>query len=722
MTRPNLCRSAFYVLALLMLFCFHLTVSAQILDSLRKALNRHTKEDTTKVNLYAAVAGAYKDTSTDSMVAVAQRGLLLTDKTNFTKGRARCLASLGVAYMFKNDLERADSICNVAISLLEKTKDSAEMGPVFYYIGNIRYRQTKYKEAILYFEKSIRFAIKRGDDRAVGNSLDNIGISYLVLGNNTQALNYFLKALKIWEKLNDNSGISNSLSDMARVYVTIGNNSKAVEYLEQSIAIQKGYNDVQSIVHCYSNAASIYGALKNDSAAIAICTQAIRILDSTGQQSELTLLLIDRGMSYFEAGAYDKAFDDYKRCLEPPTNKTAPAIIAQAHIGLGEVWMAKGNVRKSIPHLEIAYAIFRENDMADQIGPAADELGNAYEKIGDYPKALKYIKIGHSIRDSLFNQKNREEQQQLQFDYELEKKQNQIELLKRDKMIVQTRSEKQRITLWGLMGGLALVAVVALQLYRGRRKEKQSKETITMQAESLKEMNKFKDKIFSVLSHDLRGPINSISTSIDLLDEDLLSPKEFAELRPEMKKQLGALTFLLDNLLKWSKTHIMGVATVKPEIIDLYRIAQQNITLLEAPAKSKKITVYNNIPVSFFAFCDLSHIDIIVRNLISNAIKFTNSNGTITLSATTEGNTAKIHITDNGIGIKPEHIKKLFLTSEHISTHGTSGETGTGLGLRLCYEFIKANNGDISITSEEKRGSTFTVILPLQQTKNNSVD
>ena len=537
-----------------------------------------------------------------------------------------------------------------------------------------------------------------------------------MLGNNTQALNNFLKALTIWEKLNDRPGISNSLSDIAKIYVNLGNNSKALDYLNQSIAIQEADNDVQSIVHCYSNAASIYGALKNDSAAIALCTRAIRILDSTGQQSELTSLLIDRGMSYFEAGAYDKAFDDFTRCLEPSKDKIAPAIIAQAHIGLGEVWMAKGNVRKSIPHLEIAYAIFHENEMTDQTGPAAAELGAAYEKIGDYRKALKYMRIGTAIKDSLFNEKNTKEQQQIQFDYELEKKQNQIELLKRDKLIVQTSSEKQRAILWGLLGGLGSVAVIAIQLYRGRRKEKRSKETITKQAESLKEMNKFKDKIFSVLSHDLRGQISSISTSIDLLDEDFLSPKEFAELRPEMKKQLGSLTFLLDNLLKWSGNYLKGVTTVKPESIDLYRIAQQNITLLEAPAKGKIITVYNNIPEPFFALGDPGHIDIIVRNLISNAIKFTDTNGTITLSASTDGDTAQIHITDSGIGMKPEHIGKLFLTSEHLSTFGTKGEAGTGLGLLLCYEFIKANNGDITIISEENKGSTFTIVLPRQQT------
>ena len=148
MTILYLSKRNFYVSALLLLLCCRQTASAEELDSLRNALSRHTKEDTTKVNLYATVASAYRNASTDSMVAVAQRGLLLADKTHFTKGRARCLASLGVAYMFKNDLERSDSICNVAISLLEQTKDSAGMRPVFYYIGNIRYRQTKYKEAI----------------------------------------------------------------------------------------------------------------------------------------------------------------------------------------------------------------------------------------------------------------------------------------------------------------------------------------------------------------------------------------------------------------------------------------------------------------------------------------------------------------------------------------------------------------------------------------------
>jgi signal transduction histidine kinase len=701
------------VWAIVLLLFFSSNSSATALDSLLNVLNKHTREDTAKVNLYAAVASQYRNASSDSMVAVAQRGLSLANKIQFEPGKVRCMASLGVAYMFRNELETADSICSKAIALLTHNIDNRDMSLLFYYMGNIRYRQTKYREAIEYFERAIMSSEKIGDDKMIARCLDNIGTSYTVLGKNTEALRNSLKALKVWEKIGNDQGMGACLSSIARVYNSLGDNVKALDYINQSIAILRDDNDIQTIIHSYMNAVSIYIAMNNDSASIAACTKAIRLADSTGQRSELTLLLNDRGMSYFHAGDYDKAFADYMKCLEPPTDRTAPSIIGQAHIGLGEVWMARGDARKSIPYLEIAYAIFRENEMDDQTGPAAEELGAAYEKVGDFKKALIFTKIGHAIKDSLFNEQNIRQQQQLQFDYELEKKQNQIGRLEKNKLMAQSKNEKQRAASWALFGGLALVVVIAIQLYRGRMREKRSKETIALQANNLEELNRFKDKIFSVMSHDLRGPIESISATVDMLDEDLLSPEEFTVLKPEMKKQLGALSFLLDNLLKWSKNHIMGGAAARPERIDLFTIARQNIALMQVQARDKNITVYNNIPEPFIAFVDPGHIDIIFRNLISNALKFTNMNGSITLSAAIEGDTARVRVSDNGVGMSPEQVKNLFLTTIHTSSFGTKGESGTGLGLLLCFEFAKANRGEILVSSEVSKGSTFTVVLPI---------
>lgn len=704
------------LLSFLLVACGCAGAGSQTLDSMRHALAMHKAEDTTKVNLYSQVASEYRNASTDSMIAVARRGLALADRIHYSRGKARVLASLGVAYMFRNELDKADSICNKAVAILEQTKDSTGMGPVFYYLGNIRYRQTKYKEAVSYFEKTVQFAELTHDYKSVAKSLDNIGTSYVVLGKNTEALNHFLKALKIWERIDNIQGRSNCLSNLSRLYVTLGDKEKALKYINESIAVQKtGYVDVQAIVHSYMNAVSIYTALNNDSAAIAACTYAINVADSAGQRSEMAVMLVDRGMSYFHAKEYDKAFADYARCLEPGKEKITPAMEGQANIGLGEVWLARGNAAKSIPHLLKAYAIFRENGMDDQTGPAAEELGTAYEQVGDYKQSLKYTRIGHALKDSLFNEENTERQQQLQFDYELEKKQNQIQLLERDKQIVQERSDRQRATVAGLLAGLALAIVFAVQFYRGRLREKKSRETIAMQAGNLEELNRFKDKVFSVLSHDLRGPIGSIAATVDLLEANVISPEEQALLQPEMKKQLGSLTFLLDNLLKWSKNHMAGVTQAQPEYIDVYKITQQNITLLSGSARDKNIKVRNDIPKQCTVYADPGHVDIILRNLLSNAIKFTKPGGTVTVSATSEGDATHISVNDDGVGMTPQQVSGLFKAATHTTTYGTAGEKGTGLGLLLSYEFAKANNGEILVASEENKGSRFSLVLPAME-------
>ena len=137
----------------------------------------------------------------------------------------------------------------------------------------------------------------------------------------------------------------------------------------------------------------------------------------------------------------------------------------------------------------------------------------------------------------------------------------------------------------------------------------------------------------------------------------------------------------------------------------------QNINLLQSAASRKKITLKNEIPTTMTAFCDSGQMDIVIRNLTMNAIKFTKHNGTVTLSATQDDKHTYVSIADNGVGMTQEQLDKLFIITPDNHTYGTDGETGTGLGLLLCNEFVKANNGTITVSSEKSKGSTFTVTL-----------
>jgi len=231
--------------------------------------------------------------------------------------------------------------------------------------------------------------------------------------------------------------------------------------------------------------------------------------------------------------------------------------------------------------------------------------------------------------------------------------------------------------------------------------------------EELKILNSQKDVFFSIIAHDLKSPFTSLLgfTQYLIQEYDSLSKEEIREFTFNIDKSARHVYNLLENLLQWSriKTGRMEFAQVK---IDIHDIASEVINLYQPNAMRKKIKLINSVPSKIVAFADNYMINTVFRNLIANAIKFTNANGSITVSAERQGNNVEIKILDTGVGIAEEDIEKLFKIDEHYTTIGTENEKGTGLGLILCKEFIEKNSGTIRVESELNSGTTFIITLP----------
>ena len=200
-------------------------------------------------------------------------------------------------------------------------------------------------------------------------------------------------------------------------------------------------------------------------------------------------------------------------------------------------------------------------------------------------------------------------------------------------------------------------------------------------------------------------------SNIILQDSADLSKEEIVDLVKEMYSASDKTYKLLENLLQWSRSQI-GSLQVSPENFVLSDLVIQIIDLLKANAGLKNIDLQSAVSTSINVFADKDMIEIVIRNLLANAIKFTPNDGTIKISAVRQDEKIDISVEDSGVGIEPEVINKLFNITENVSTEGTGGETGTGLGLILCNEFITKNGGEIRVESEVGKGSKFSFILP----------
>ena len=231
----------------------------------------------------------------------------------------------------------------------------------------------------------------------------------------------------------------------------------------------------------------------------------------------------------------------------------------------------------------------------------------------------------------------------------------------------------------------------------------------------LKELNAVKDKLFSIIGHDLRGPIGGFKSLIELLISgyDLSDTKSLIEILQMIQKSANSTYDLLENLLAWASSQRNEIVYA-PEAIKLQEIASLTVELFTELTQNKGISIINHIQENTVVFADKNMLMTVLRNLISNAIKFT-PNGKQILIATDQNDTEQmITIKDEGTGISPENLLKLFRNTEHLTTYGTNGEKGSGLGLLLCKDFIEKHNGTIWAESELGKGSTFKFTLPIK--------
>lgn len=240
---------------------------------------------------------------------------------------------------------------------------------------------------------------------------------------------------------------------------------------------------------------------------------------------------------------------------------------------------------------------------------------------------------------------------------------------------------------------------------------KASHDKIQSQAEELERINATKDKMFSVISHDLRAPLGGIKSMLDIIFEDeekgnLVSDKSFISLKNAADHTYN----LLENLLYWSRSQREKLE-YEPEHINIFDFVAENIELMQTMAQNKRNIIYNKIPDDTLAFADGNMVKTIIRNLLSNAIKYT-SNGEITIQSQEKAGKLYIYVTDTGIGIKEADLKKIMDTEEYFSTYGTSREKGSGLGLNLCMDFVKRNKGDFFIKNKSGKGTTVYFSLP----------
>lgn len=389
-------------------------------------------------------------------------------------------------------------------------------------------------------------------------------------------------------------------------------------------------------------------------------------------------MLTDSGRHYENQGDKKMALHYHKRALSKAQQVQAPEHEARALANIAHVLQTE-NTDESLRYLNNALEIARSIRHHALQADIYSSIAAVYKQQENYKEALSALEQHHRFADTLLEINRRKEMAQVQ--------------------ATSDRKREQAIAITIILAVILIAIILAISVSRTRRLNKQLQYAVEV-----------RDKLFSILAHDLRGPAGNIVQVLTMMEEDPFSEAEKTEVLGMLKKQSQSLSDTLDSLLHWSKAQLSGVEA-HPAAFDPYTLTHKNLVLLGGQARQKALIIHNRVPKGLTVQADPDHIDLVIRNLLSNAVKFSRTGGSIEINAITKGEELVVSIADQGIGITPENQAKF--TSHNMETvYGTAGEKGTGLGLLLVKEMIQANKGRIWLTSEKDKGTTFFFTVP----------
>lgn len=599
------------------------------------------------------------------------------------------------------------------------------------------------------------------DGKQKANALRNLGLIHLTRSHDYEAaMDLFIRALAIEDSLQLDDQKFFTLVSIARIFEVVGDHYKSALFLEQSLALNRERRNINSVALALNNLGKVNASRGNINDAFDNYQQVLRLKEDIDKAFEAEAVF-NLANLFTKQGNYDQALSHHKRALainrvlgdrhaeavslnsigllyalmkndaKSQANHRVALDIrqelkdkrgsAESLNNLAELYFRQGQYAAAIESGLMALEHGRESQSQEQIFDSSDLLSRAYKALEDYQNGLKYRELSSSIYEFIQNGKQELQFLETQNRYVIGKKESEIEKLEalraeRDREIA--RQKQFRNILFVFVGLVIVIAGLLLILYLVKRRSNISlqvaRRAVQQQNVKLQELNQTKDKFFSIISHDLKGPLNSLTSFSHLLinHTDSLSKDEIRMLAGDLDKSVRNLLSLLENLLEWSRAQT-GNIDFTPEIFDLHELLEKNRNLLESQASAKKIAILVEQSDACRVKMHKASINTVVRNLVSNAIKFTPEGGKITLAIRTDDRHVQVDVADNGLGMTQDVIGRLFRLDSKHTTMGTANEKGTGLGLILCREFVEQNGGKIMVRSTVGKGSVFSLTFPV---------
>lgn len=669
------------------------------------------------LKLYVTLAGKLTPVDPDKGVFYSNEALLLAEKLNDINAYAEACIAMAINLINVGKPDSSMYFSRKALNLDDEDKIEGFKFYALNSLGNAHNDLENIDSAFYYYNLVIENVKTTNKQSQMAAAYNNIGMLLSTQGDMENCYKNYLSALKIFEQIGDEENISTTLNNIATVNQVNEDYRKSIEYLNRAAEINKRNNYNQSLSMNYSNLGIAYKNLESYDTALYFYEKAIEINQRYCLEHDLTRDYFNVGNLYLEKENYESARKYLEISMAESEKYGVKMGVLYNHLQLSKIDIIQGKLNIAEARLKDIDRLIQETGQAALKENALYRKSSFYEKKGELKKALAYYRQYHDFSDSLQKLSYKGNIADMQEKYETEKKSRENQELRDQNLLHKKTIQNQRLLGLVIIITLFFVILLLITFLRNSRKLKRAFESlkllnkeVLLQKGKLEVSNREKDKLFSIIAHDLRSPFNSLMGFLDVLIMD------FEEMEDdEKKKMLGVVndqsvkTFgLLENLLQWS---MLQRGMLKPLLgkHKLHQVINSQIIELSARSNEKNIRIYNYVGEEQEAVFDVDMAKSVFRNLINNAIKFSHKGGEIKIESKIIQEHVVVSVIDNGIGMSKQHAGALFGESVVESQLGTFNEKGSGLGLQIVKDFAEMMNAKISVSSEAGKGSVFAI-------------
>lgn len=690
---------------LLLFFCAPVFAQDNVIDSLTdRAQNQH---GSSKVSTLNQLSSTYRTVDNDLASKYAQQALLLSKSIKDRPGEIESLYNLGAIYSERRANEQALKCLKEGLEIALEINDLYLTAEGYLQLGYYFHDINQLRKSIDYLNMSIAISEKNDFQQHTASSFHLLGTNYDQLSLYESSLRYYFKSLRLNERLKNKKQVAKNFNSIGKVYQHTQDFDDALDYFSKALALNSDMNDAEGILVNTLNTGVIYQKEGDFEKALSYYQQCLPIARELGRTSEEAIITGNIGSTFMQQGKLELGLEYLLQALAIKEKIKNHRSILHTLNDIAEVKILLNDPEGAKEIAERVILLAKEYEDGNQLGFAYRNLSESYKKLKLFELAYVNLERYNTIKDSLFGIKKAQQINELQIDYETEKKDQAISSLRQEKEIADFRKKVYFLV------GLIVLLIVAGLYYNQRLKSKRNQALL----EKEKEVDRLKSSFFANISHEFRTPLTLILGPIETMLSNNSDPDQNHQLGI-MKKSASRLLRLINQILDLSKLE-SGHLELKAKKSNIVPLVKGIIGSFQSMADSKAISLsfkcdYTDIHVYF----DRAHMETILINLISNAFKFSDKGGSITVDVNKKntpansGDKVEIKVIDNGVGISSEQINHIF-DRFYQAGHATATHYGgTGIGLALTKELVELHGGTIAVVSEQGIGTKMSVSLP----------